>query len=153
MVKEVDFWSINFKNGINWYLSHFPALPSNQNFITGEGSPSYLGNLEAPGRIFSYFSKIKLIIILRNPVDRAISHYHHWLRINKENRLLETALNQELESWKMIYKNSPLDSSYWHHGLYYLGTGIYIDFIHNWMSIFPKEQFLILSTEEFERLH
>ncbi|MDE5109259.1 MAG: tetratricopeptide repeat protein, partial [Trichodesmium sp. St17_bin3_1_1] len=34
VVKEVDFWSINFKNGINWYLSHFPALPSNQNFIT-----------------------------------------------------------------------------------------------------------------------
>lgn len=39
----------------------------------------------------------------------------------------------------MIYKNFFLDSSYWYYGLYYLGIGIYIDFIYNWMSIFLKE--------------
>ena len=69
--------------------------------------------------------------------------------LRKFKSSLATCVTSSLR--KMIYKNSPLDSSYWHHGLYYLGTGIYIDFIHNWMSIFPKEQFLILSTEEFYR--
>ncbi|NEP04402.1 MAG: tetratricopeptide repeat protein, partial [Okeania sp. SIO4D6] len=151
VVKEINFWSMNFNKGINWYLSHFPTIPNHENLITGEASPSYLGNWEAPDRIFNYFPEIKLIIMLRNPVDRAISHYYHWRRINRENRPLETALKEELENWQIIYKNSPLDTNYWHHGLYYLGTGIYIDFIHNWMRIFPQEQILILPTEEFYR--
>ncbi|WP_365670799.1 sulfotransferase domain-containing protein [Okeania sp. SIO3I5] len=40
---------------------------------------------------------IKLLVILRNPVDRAFSQYHHWQRLNWENRSFEVAINQELE--------------------------------------------------------
>ncbi|MGB3514430.1 MAG: tetratricopeptide repeat protein [Microcoleaceae cyanobacterium] len=143
IVKEVKFWSGYFERGIDWYLAHFPPTPKAEKYLTGEASPGYFGNPEAATRIFSFFPKIKLILLLRNPVDRAISNYYHWVRLNKENRSFETAINYELENLQNFSSN---DS---HQNLYYLPVGVYIKFLQKWMAIFPKEQFLILKTEDF----
>ncbi|MGD1808312.1 tetratricopeptide repeat protein [Dapis sp. BLCC M126] len=149
LLKEINFWSGNFEKGINWYLSHFPPIPKSENYFTGEASPGYFGNLEAATRIFSFFPKIKLIILLRNPIDRAISHYYHWVRLNKENRSLETAINYELEILQNFRYNSNFCLNHWQQNLYYLAPGFYIKFLEKWMAIFRKEQFLILKTEDF----
>jgi len=76
--KEINFWhqDANFQRGLDWYLAHFPPINKGESLITGEASTEYLDSSEAPQRIFQKFPNIKLIILLRNPVDRAISSYY-----------------------------------------------------------------------------
>lgn len=142
--KEVDFWSWHFNRGINWYLSHFPPLPQGQHFVTGEASPSYLDFENTPSRIFSVFPQVKLIVLLRNPVDRAISQYHRWLSLNWEHRSFEAAINDELERLKSnpdhIIGEEPGN---------YLSRGRYVEFIKKWLEFFPREQLLIVKSEDF----
>ncbi|OCR00877.1 sulfotransferase [Oscillatoriales cyanobacterium USR001] len=142
--KEVDFWSWHFNRGINWYLSHFPPIPEGQHFITGEASPSYLDFGDTPSRIFSVFPHIKLIVLLRNPVDRAISQYHRWVSLNWEHRSFEEAINDELER----LKTNP-DNIIGEEPGNYLSRGRYVDFIKKWLEFFPREQLLILRSEDF----
>lgn len=141
--KEMDFWSWKFNGSVDWYVSHFPPIPEEGNFLTGEASPSYLDYREVPSRLFNAFPKIKLILLLRNPVDRAVSQYHHWRRLNWENRSMEEAFNSDLEKLT-VGKIEP-----WHKELNYLARGVYLEFIREWLKIFPREQLLVLSSEEF----
>ena len=71
------------------------------------------------------------------------------MRLNKENRSLETAINYELEILQNFRNSSNFCLNHWQQNLYYLAPGVYIKFLEKWMTIFPKEQFLILKTEEF----
>jgi tetratricopeptide (TPR) repeat protein len=143
IVKEINFWSRDFDKGLDWYLAQFPPSPKRRKLLTGEASPSYLNTREAPERLFKVFPNIKLMILLRNPVDRAISHYHHWQRENWASESLQDAIEQDiqqLESHKRDYWNEPHS---------YVGRGIYVEFLKKWMSVFPKEQFLIIKSEDF----
>ncbi|NEQ73263.1 MAG: tetratricopeptide repeat protein [Okeania sp. SIO2C9] len=146
--KETHFWSGEFHRGIDWYLAHFPSIPQSQNFITGEATPNYLVNYKVAERIYSLLPDIKLFVILRNPVYRAFSQYHHWQRLNWEDRSFEVAINQELEILKTTPKQPQGDKKYWQLPGNYIGRGVYIEFIQKWMEVFPREQFLILRGED-----
>ena len=143
--KEMDFWSWKFNESINWYLAHFPVISEGKNFLTGEASPSYFDYPNAARRIFQVLPKVKLIILLRNPVDRAISQYYQWLRLNWENRSFEEAIQLDLEQ----LTKAPEKVNYWMKELNYLARGVYVEFFQEWMSLFPREQFLILKSEDF----
>ncbi|HLO47453.1 MAG TPA: tetratricopeptide repeat protein [Kamptonema sp.] len=142
--KEIDFWSWHFNRGIDWYLSHFPPLPQGQNFLTGEASPSYLDYPEAGKRLFSLFPNVKLILLLRNPVDRAISQYYRWLSLNWEHRSFEEAIADEIER----LNNNP-DRIVGEEPGNYLSRGRYVEFIQKWLDFFPREQLLIVKSEDF----
>ncbi|MEB3342411.1 tetratricopeptide repeat protein [Okeania sp.] len=143
--KEVNFWSWAFNCSINWYLAHFPVIPKGEIFLTGEASPSYFHHPDAARRIYQFFPKIKLILLLRNPVDRAISQYYTWKRFNWENRSLEETIGSHLD--KLI--KEPEKVNYWMGEQNYLAKGVYVEFLQEWMSWFPREQFLILKSEDF----
>lgn len=144
--KEIHFFNQKFHYGIDWYLSHFPPIPQNSGFITGEATPSYLSHPEAPQRVFERFPTTKLIVILRNPVDRTISHYNMNLRYNlTKDRFFETAKDvvQPLKSWySQGLDNIDCKSTQ------YLGGSLYIYPIKRWLKLFPREQLLILKTED-----
>ena len=82
--KETGFFNYAYNNNSNWYKMYFPTIAEKQkaeniqknSIITGEATPSYLIDPRVPKRISSLLPKIKLIILLRNPIDRAISHYN-----------------------------------------------------------------------------
>jgi hypothetical protein len=81
--KELHFWNkerlYQDGDGVESYLENFSkSLPTQ---LVGEKSPSYLPSPEAPARIAKHFPDIKLIAILRNPVDRAYSAYWHGRRV------------------------------------------------------------------------
>jgi len=142
--KEINFWQSksNFPRGLDWYLAYFPPLGKEQNFITGEATTRYLDSPEAAQRLVQVFPKIKLIVLLRNPVDRAISEYYMFFRRGREKRPLKTAIFAELET---LTKQREVELS----KLYYLPPSIYINSISRWMELFPREQFLILRSEDF----
>src|SRR6188508_1226206 len=71
--KEVHFFDSFYFKGSDWYLAHFPLR--SEAAQTGEASPTYIFHPEAPRRVYDAFPQVKLIALLRNPVDRAYSHH------------------------------------------------------------------------------
>lgn len=142
--KEMDFFSWHFDRGIDWYLAHFPPMPEGEQFLTGEASPSYFDSLEAPQRLYSPFPEVKLVVLLRNPVDRAISQFYRLTELNWEVRSFDRAISDEIarlaQNPAYIIGEEPGN---------YLARGRYIEFIKNWLDFFPKEQLLILKSEDF----
>ncbi len=144
--KEIKFWHDDLKQGLDWYRAHFLPCPQTQQYLTGEASPNYLDLQETAQRVFQFYPKIKLIIILRNPVKRAISHYYHWVRLGLEHRSLEEIIQTELNRIDKVLE-FPIQYRHWYQSINYIARGVYIGFIQQWMAIFPPDQFLILSCE------
>ena len=84
--KELQFFNKNYDKGYDWYLSFFEK-PNSQNVPSaiGEITPGYFFDDKCPKRINQFGKVKKFILILRNPVDRTISHYRHHLRVSNEN--------------------------------------------------------------------
>ncbi|HEY9771488.1 MAG TPA: sulfotransferase domain-containing protein [Coleofasciculaceae cyanobacterium] len=152
--KEVSYFNIYYDRGNAWYKSFFPiSLPKldSQDLITGEATASYICHPQAPERIAATLPEVKLIALLRNPVDRAYSHYHHTKRIGRENLSFEEAIAQEEsrvrqienESRELELKSSPA------YNYTYLASGLYAEQLKNWLKLFNKQQLLILKSEDF----
>ena len=145
--KELHFFTLDYEKGLDWYLSQFTYDTEDtigQKLLIGEASPSYLPSQKAPGRIYKFFPNVKLIISLRNPTDRAISHYYHQRnRVKDEKRPIELAFSpQEIaDSAKKPYSKTKS----------YLNPGKYATQIKNWFDIFPRNQILILDYENLEK--
>ena len=158
--KEVRFFDKYFHHGISWYRAQFPSLiladmgetrPS-QRVLTGDATPYYLFHPHAPARAALVVPKTKLIVLLRNPVDRAYSQYCHRVMLGQETLSFEDALAQEEirtrdEGQRFATDPHYYSSNYFHYG--YLARGIYVDQLQRWMNYFPKEQFLIIKSEDF----
>ena len=158
--KEVRYFSGRRYNlGKLWYRSNFPTdlsrrrfyKKTNQNLLSGEASPGYLFHPMVPSRMKEILPGVKLIVILRNPVDRAYSDYHHSLRINKETLSFEKAIELEEERCagereRMINDLDFLPINYITYS--YLARGFYAGQLENWFKCYDRKQFLILATED-----
>lgn len=71
--KEIHFFDGRFDQGLDWYRSHFVGASAAR--AIGEATPTYLYSAEAPARMARTVPDARLVAILRNPVDRAYSHY------------------------------------------------------------------------------
>ena len=103
--KEMHYFSRRYGLGELWYRSNFPTNLSRRNFykktnqrrLSGEASPTYIFYPAVPSRMKKILPDVKLIVLLRNPVDRAYSQYHHTMRANKETLPFEKAIEAEEE--------------------------------------------------------
>ncbi|MFC2062047.1 sulfotransferase domain-containing protein [Elusimicrobiota bacterium] len=158
--KEVHFFDFNFNKGIYWYRSYFPTRIIkyfyekllHRKLFTGEASPYYFFHPLTPKRIYETIPKVKLILLLRNPVDRAYSHYHHEVRRGRENLSFKDAIDKEKERLKGE-KEKILDDNNYDSNNYkrfaYLSRGKYAEQIIDWYKYFPEEQLLIIKSEDF----
>ena len=160
MVKELHYFDKKFNKGLLWYRAHFPStiqkysyqFTHKQAFVTGEASAYYLFHPHAPKRVSKVLPHVKLIVMLRNPVDRAYSQYHFEVDLGRETLPFEDAIDHEeericREKEKMLADEGYISFDYSRYS--YLARGIYVDQLQTWMSLFPKEQFLILKSEDF----
>ena len=153
--KEIGFFDFRQYQGLGWYRSHFPSYFSKLfklKAITGEASTGYICHPHAPRRIAEVVPQVKLIVLLRNPVDRAYSHYLHTVRIGKEPLSFEQAIAKEDErlpgvNAKMLEDENYYNPNYRYYS--YLSRGNYLEQLKPWFSRFERQQFLILSSEEF----
>jgi hypothetical protein len=159
--KDLHFFDRRYHKGLAWYRGHFPTTIEKyyaqcvrgRAFVTGEASPSYLFHPYAPKRVASAIPHVKLIVLLRNPVDRAYSQYHHAVELGHETiPTFEEAIEIEEERTareeEHILKDEHYYSEQYKH-LSYLSKGIYVDQLRRWLDLFPREQFLILKSEDF----
>jgi hypothetical protein len=159
--KEVGYFDRYYSGDRSWYRSHFPSslykyyrhTLCKRPFLTGEASTGYIVIPQALRRIAHLLPYIKLILLLRNPVDRAYSHYHHTRRAGLEPYSFEEALHQETarigHDWQHMLAEGvySLEVDYYA----YRRIGIYIHQVQVLLSLFPREQVLILATEHLAR--
>jgi hypothetical protein len=130
-VKEIHFFSRpRFEKGKNWYESHFVRCDTSK--LKGEFSTSYLYSKEAPERIHSLYPNTKLIVILRNPVTRAVSQYFNAIKSGEiDSSVTFDIFTQQEQS--------------------VLGQGLYATQLKHYLSLFKREQILILIYEDIKK--
>ena len=151
---NLGFFNNNFELGVNWYKSHFVTnFKKNQikkkygKFATYDVTSSYIQKKKTAENIFSVLPSVKLILILRNPSDRAYSEYNQNIVDEDESRSFEELIKREIHEIKNK-GNESMEFSVDKINL--VKKGIYIKQILPWLEIFPKKQILIISTEEFD---
>ena len=153
--KEVHYFDKNFDRGESWYRMHFPPRSrispnANPPRLSFESSPYYMCEPRVPARMQELLPNVKLIFLLRNPVNRAYSHYQHSVLRRREPLSFEDALEAEHdrlggEEAKMLA--DPAYPSFSHQHFSYLLRGIYADQLARWHKHFAPEQMLVLEAE------
>jgi len=160
LTKEIRFFDLNYEKGVAWYRSRFPSYRYKNlvkerdglDLVVGEASPDYMFHPRVPERVARLIPSVRLIVLLRNPADRAYSHYWHQRKRGHEELSFEEAVESEPERLRGELEKMRASDSYYsyerhHHS--YLARGIYVDQLRAWMEVFPREQFLIERSEDF----
>lgn len=162
-VKEINYFQDdnNYRKGVDWYHAHFPVPEEfRADQITFEATPGYLYRMPVPERIFLYNRAIKLIILVRNPVDRAYSSWNMYKNFCNspvfshlvEHRSFEQAIGEELYELttgsRLEYQGYVrLDNcSMSFPG--YISRGLYYDQLTRYTKYFNKSQILIIDNYE-----
>uniref|UniRef100_A0A672YZA4 Sulfotransferase n=1 Tax=Sphaeramia orbicularis TaxID=375764 RepID=A0A672YZA4_9TELE len=130
---EPHFFDRNYDNGLEWYRELMPKTLEGQ--ITMEKTPSYFVTREAPARISAMSRDTKLIVVVRDPVTRAISDYTQTLSKKPDIPSFES----------LTFKNRTtglIDTSW-----SAIQIGIYAKHLDNWLQYFPMDQILFVSGE------
>ena len=148
--KEPAFFAWHFDKGYDWYLSKFLKKEEKGDRLTFEATPLYFHLKESPERIKRYLPDIKLIVVLRNPVDRAFSHWNFFNNSNyvnetnfrkqnlKDTRTFREAVKQELSGILRSENHS------------YLKYGYYLEQIKYYLNYFDIDQMLFLDFDELK---
>ncbi|MDP1622354.1 MAG: sulfotransferase domain-containing protein [Bacteroidales bacterium] len=150
--KEIHFFDHKYDRGIEWYRNSFPVR-TNSGLITGEASPYYFFHPLAALRISTHCPGVKLIVLLRDPVARAYSHY--MMIRNKGYEPFETfeealaaepdrlaGTTEEIKSGRCRFNLN--------HQMYsYLARGMYHMQVQEWLKYFQMDQFLFIKSELF----
>ena len=126
--KEIDFFSRNYDKGLNYYESFFSTAINGKYKIVGEKSTDYLAYNLCPERINKHIPDASLISILRNPIDRAVSHYSAFIQPNSN-----------LEFKEVIIKNPGL-----------LDSGCYYEHLKRYYRFFNKDQMLVMIFDDIK---
>ena len=158
--KEIQYFSEHFARGPSWYRGHFPALVAREpgrllgagRLRTGEATPYYLFHPHAPRRVRAALPGVKLIALLRNPIDRAYSHHRYHTVLGDETQGFEDAIAAEPvrlagELEKMRADEGHVSDAY--RNFSYLARGLYAEQLERWLAHFPREQLLVLQSERF----
>lgn len=134
--QEPHFFSKDYHLGNDYYLNLFNNLDRNK--IIGEKSVSYMTDKQVASRIHDHFPDVKLLFVLRNPIDRAYSQYKANIQRGTEYLTFKNAIKHE-KLRKLIFKNNYA----------YLERGYYYKMLKNYYDIFPKKQIHIIIYEKF----
>jgi Sulfotransferase family len=121
------------------YISLFRFAPADK--IVGEASPAYLYSKVAAEEIHQFNPEAKIVIILRNPVERAYSHYLMDRKLAFTDKSFEEALTDDLRFTPRSWGATSL----------YLDLGEYYQQVKRYYDIFPAENILVLLSEELRK--
>lgn len=156
--KETHFFDRHFERGEAWYLKHFPLKADVRHLGARapivDSTPYYLFHPVVPERVKRMLPDAMLIVLLRDPVERAISHYHHNIKKAREPLEIEEALRAENQRLAGEVERMMADPSYQsdaHKNFSYIARGLYRDQIEAWLRHFPQERFLFIRSDTFSR--
>lgn len=133
--KEIDYFTLNFNKGLPWYESQFKELKEGTKTIFGETSVSYAKYPlyeGIPERIHLVTPQTKLIYVVRDPIDRIVSHYMHNVFAGTESVPIEK-----------LFKETGYQNHYINFSLYYMQ-------IERFLEYFAKDLILIISLDDLK---
>ena len=137
--KEVLFYDRNAGRGMGYYRSFFP-LRRRDGTITGEASPYYFQHPLVAERVAATLPTVKCIVLLRDPVERAWSHYRHNVKAGREPCGFREALQLENERAQEDRKKMLSDDVFFPGGYLqysYVDGGMYAKHLVRWCKHFP----------------
>jgi hypothetical protein len=158
--KGIHYFDTGYEHGPAWYQGHFPLLAraalarraTGDTPLTFESSPYYMFHPLAAERISRDLPGVKLLVLTRDPVERAYSAYAHEIARGFETEPFERALELEDERLageaERIKANPSYQShSHQHHG--YLTRGHYVDQLYRLESLFGRERLHVVDSGRF----
>ena len=146
--KEVHYFDQRFHQGPNWYRGQFRRVAGQ---ITIEATPYYLFHPSVPERAAALVPGAKLIVVMREPVARAYSHYHHMRSDHRETLSFEDAIAAEADRLGDAEEALASGRVRWNfaHGYHaYFARGLYARQIERWLQHYPADRFLFLRSED-----
>lgn len=143
--KELHYFDWNFRQELNWYFNQL-----GNGHIVGEASPFYLYHPWVPERIRKTLPDSRLIILLRCPVARAISHYFHSKLLKHETQTIIDAFGFERTRLAGFDKKEDFDClgglgpQVWYS---YTSRGRYAEQLERYLDRFPSENIMIIESE------
>ncbi|RYH76197.1 sulfotransferase [Flavobacteriaceae bacterium 144Ye] len=149
--KEVNYFDKNYYKGDSWYKAFFP-IEKNDNSITGEATPFYMFHPLSMKRLAEYNPNFKIIVLLREPASRAISHYYHEVRNKREEQSMREAFENESKrlegEWDNI-KNNPKHDCYNLQRYSYKARGLYANQIKEILAHFNEDNLMVIDSKKF----
>lgn len=146
--KEIHYFDLNLHRGDGWYRSHFPA---DGTAITGESTPYYLFHPLVPERVAATLPEVRVIVLLRDPIDRAFSQHNHEVASGHESLPFEQALEREAERLAGEVERlraDPDHRSFAHQHFSYQARGRYAEQLERWFTHLDRDRFLIIRSED-----
>lgn len=136
--KELNYFAIDeeFEKGLSYYQNNFPTTTTR---MCGEVSPRYMMSEKAPERIRQEIGDVKIIMIVRNPIERAFSHFRMMQRRNEEIRTWPEWVLQVSDGRENRNTSD------------YIKFGLYGQILHRYLQYFDYSSVHILFTDELER--
>jgi hypothetical protein len=159
IVEEVHYFDRYYARGIDWYRGNFPTRLRMRiatrgragRARTGEATPNYMAHPHAPRRIAETLPDVRLIVLLRNPVDRAYSHFHHERDMRQETLpTFEEAVRAEGARMRGEMDKMMADERYYsfaQHHFTYVARGRYASQLERIFTLFSRERVLVLNSE------
>ena len=158
--KEVSYFTRHFAMGEAWYRTHFPTMARvavqrrrvGARVASFEATPDYLFHPLAPERAAQLVPDARLIALLRDPVERAYSHYRHMVRLGFEDLSFDEAIGREEERTtpdRARLRSDPLVHPARLLRYSYAARGAYAEQLERWFAHFPREQVLVVRSEDF----
>jgi len=151
--KEINYFAAHYGEGERWYRAHFPlkatldklSAARGRPVMSGDATTWYIDHSFAPVRAAALVPDVPVVVLLRDPVRRAISHYHHNVAYGLETaQTCSDAL--AAEDVRLASEDGYEGPHHQHHS--YRKRGIYADQMERWFSAYPREQVLVLGTHE-----
>jgi len=136
-VKEINFFSFDnkYRKGLSYYTSYFKK-PLKNHKVTGEVSPGYMNYPGVAAKIHRNLGEVKIVMILRDPIQRAYSQYWDNRRHLKEHLTNEEIIEEYLST---EYEASSKG---------YFSRGIYINYIEEYLKYFSRDKIHIMILED-----
>ncbi len=154
-IKSPHYFDLRYERGPAWYRGHFPVVIPGRPKVVGEADPYCLVHPLAPARVAETAPAVRLIALLRDPVDRAVSHHWDRTRAGIETLSLDDAIAAESERLAgmheaMVRGDVAASENYEHFS--YVTRGLYAGQLREWLAHFPGSQLLVLRSEDlFQR--
>lgn len=159
--KGVHYFDVGYARGLHWYQAHFPLRMSaglvehryGSRALAFESSPYYLFHPLAGERIAADLPGVRLIVLVRDPVERACSaHAHELARGYETESLLERAIELEperLAGAEEALRESPFSVHHSHRHHAYVARGRYADQLDRLEALVGRERILVLDSHRF----
>lgn len=149
--KETEYFSRRFSESEGWYRAHFGFAIGVGRRLAFEATPDYLFYPRTPERVAEHLPDGRFVVLLRDPVERAYSHYRHMSRLGFEELSFDDALAAEEERIRSDEVKLDRDPTFFCRDLLrfsYAARGRYADQLERWFEVSDPARFLVLRSED-----